>query len=154
MNTIQLHNITSLDSKLKESVKGVFASNQLPPRVFTYPSAYIINTHPSYMPGEHWICIWFDNNTDGDFFYSFGNTPLSFDDDIAYFLFDNCSNYVYNNRAIQQYKSSTCGYYVLFYLLMKSRGQRMEDIISIFGGDKQTNDYFVVDFVNNNTIRD
>lgn len=150
MNSKQLLDILELDFNVSQIVKGVYSSNNLPVTVFNFPSAYVINTKPSYTRGEHWVCAWFDGNKNVDFFDSFGRNPIQFDNRIVIFLHNNSTSVQYNNFVLQDQNSDVCGYYVLVYLTLKSRGYCMSDIVSFFGHDKQINDRFVVNFVNRN----
>ncbi len=54
--------------------RGVFACDELPD-VIIRPSVIVVNTDPAKRPGQHWICIYFDENLHGEFFDSFGAPP-------------------------------------------------------------------------------
>ena len=58
MNTIQIEHLLKKDPFTKTIFKKACAKNQLL-RV-DYSSAYVINSHPSSKPGEHWIAVYFD----------------------------------------------------------------------------------------------
>ena len=86
MNSEQLLNIVKTDPCLNLRVKGVYASNTLPQFVTQYPSAFIINTQPLPLPGEHWIAIIVHSPLRAEFFDSLGHTPADYNQDIQNFL--------------------------------------------------------------------
>ena len=58
---------------------GVRPCDQLPKTIIRkLPAMLVINTHPSYMPGEHWLAIYITENKHGLFFDSFGHSPTLF----------------------------------------------------------------------------
>jgi len=60
MNTNQIQKLLKNDLYAQNVFKKACTRDQL--QHVTYPSAYIINTHPSSKPGEHWIAVHFDKN--------------------------------------------------------------------------------------------
>ena len=69
MNTIQIERFLKKDPDARKIFKKPCARNQL--KHVTYPSAYVINTHPSSLHGEHWIAMYFDENGKGEYFDSY-----------------------------------------------------------------------------------
>jgi hypothetical protein len=65
-----------MDPCLKRYVKGVFASNTLPQILTKYPSAFIVNTQPLPMPGEHWMTIITHSPSQADFLTALENHRL------------------------------------------------------------------------------
>ncbi|MEQ2301665.1 hypothetical protein AMECASPLE_038394 [Ameca splendens] len=41
------------------------------------PAYFIVNTHPSHMPGEHWLALTLDENGEASFFDSYGSLRIS-----------------------------------------------------------------------------
>jgi hypothetical protein len=129
MNTEQLRCVLKEDVCLSKVARGVFAPDTLPARIAFYPSAYVCNTDRSNKPGKHWVALWFDGTGRGEFFDSFGLPPEAYDDEIAGFLRKQSTSYTINGRRVQDKRAVTCGYHVLFYLLMKCRNNTMTDIV-------------------------
>ena len=73
MNTVQIQRLLTKDSFAKTISKKVCAKNQL--QRVDYPSAYVINSHSSSKPGEHWIAVYFDKHEKGQYFDSYGLPP-------------------------------------------------------------------------------
>ena len=105
------------------------------------PLAMIVNTEPNPNgPGEHWVAIYADDMKT-EFFDSFGNNPTRVG---FYRLFNHLDQpWERNTQGLQDLFSAVCGHYCLYYLLLRSRGQRMKDIVQIFGTNTQENDALV-----------
>jgi hypothetical protein len=129
MNTEQLKCALRKNRHLSPIFKGVFSTDTLPTRVRNYPSIYICNTDPSHLPGQHWVAFWFENWKQAEFYDSLGRLPESYSEHFVTFLKHNADICVYNNVPVQSKSAQTCGYHVLFYLLMKSYNHSMFEII-------------------------
>ena len=108
MNTIQIKHLLKKDPFAKTIFKKVCAKNQLL-RV-DYPSAYVINSHPSFKPGEHWIAMYFDKHGKGEYFDSYDLRPSM--NGFTAFMERNSNGWMYNNKTVQSLISTTCGHYV------------------------------------------
>ena len=92
---------------------------------------YLINTDHSAGPGEHWVCVWCDGRGHVEYFDSFGLPPVFAS--IQNFIDRNRSGrFKYNKRLLQSLTSSACGLYVLYYVLMKSRGATLSRVQQMF----------------------
>ena len=49
---------------------GVFSSDELPHSFTRYPSAYVANTDPSFLPGQHWVAFYHLSPSHLEFFDS------------------------------------------------------------------------------------
>ena len=75
LNTIQLYE--ALQQNLpKNHFIGVYAADQLPHFIHTFPAAIIINTDPSHKSGEHWVAIYIANTGHGEYMDSYGLPPI------------------------------------------------------------------------------
>src|SRR6218665_3562783 len=72
------------------------------------------NTDPHDAPGEHWVVLYVENSSYGEFFDSFGRPP---DAPCRTFLNYNFSNLIFNDRHFQSAISRFCGHYCIFYCL-------------------------------------
>ena len=59
------------------------------------------------------------------------NAPEHYDDRIKDFIIRNSEKFRCNEIRLQKRNSTTCGYHVLFYLLMKCRHYTLSDIVRL-----------------------
>lgn len=146
MNTHQLLCAIRENRCLSTLTDTVYSADTLPVRVNTYPAAFICNTDPQHLPGKHWIVFWFQDAYHSECYDSLGQLPGTYDLNFDLFLQRNTTKCVYNNEVLQKAGTDTCGYHVLFYLLMKCRSIPLIKIVTQL---KQCNssDKFVVDYV-------
>ena len=119
------------DAYSKRVFRGVFPRDVLASiDVDVYRSnAYVINTAKHNEAGEHWVVVWI-NGGHGEYFDSYGMDILHHD--IENFLRKHCQHYNYNKRTIQGVLSTTCGYYVIYYVMMKARGFSLDKLLYPF----------------------
>lgn len=132
MNTKEIITLIQKDRFAKRIFVGVFAKDQLLCRnIPSRPSAYVINTDPSNKPGEHWVAVYFDGKGNAEYFDSFGFPP-SFVPSINRFIVQNSFKLKFNKRLLQELTSAVCGYYVIYFIMMKSRGATMTRLLAAF----------------------
>lgn len=131
MNGHELLGKTRNNRHIADVMRGVFSSNNLPQKVSKYPSAYICNTDPTFLPGSHWVVFWIHSPIRAKFYDSFGNLPRYYGVAFDVFLQNNCNYCVYNNVQIQHRDSDSCGYHVLFYIWMKCYNYLMSQVIRL-----------------------
>lgn len=148
MNTDQLQCVIRENRCLSAVARRVYSADTLPNNVNTFPSAFICNTDPSYLPGKHWIVFWLQDPVTSEYYDSFGNLPGYYSVDFDTFLKQNTEMCVYNNVAVQKYDTDTCGYHVLFYLLMKCKNMKLSDIINVLK-KCHSPDQYVFEYVSN-----
>ena len=118
--------------------KGVYALDELP-KSPTLPISLIVNTHPNYMPGEHWVSISIDSKGKGRYFDSFGLPPLK--KELFVFLSDNCKRgWKHNKTTLQNVTSDTCGHYCCLWIVFKCQGLSEKHFLSIFNNNTRSND--------------
>ena len=108
---------------------NVYSAVTLPATVHTFSSAFICNTDPSALHGKHWIVFWLQDSVSSECYDSFGYIPQLYNTHFDNFLRMNMSMCIYNNNPFQNKVSSVCGYYVLYYLLMKCNLVNLYDIV-------------------------
>ena len=124
-----------------ECFKGVFPLDLIP-SIKERPFIFIINTHKSDMPGEHWVSIAVDKYGNGEYFDSFGLPPLHAE--IIQFLDEKCYNrWRFNPIALQSSTSTTCGHYCVLYVMCRCQGYSYHDFIRKFTDDTRRNDFKV-----------
>ena len=123
--------------------RGVFAADELKKQsVKQFPSGYIVNTDPSYKPGEHWVAFYFDGKGKGEFFCSYGEPPKRYN--FETWLNKNATSWTFHKNRLQGDLSSVCGQYCLFFLLHRFKNI---PINGFFGVDKDLNDSWVNKFI-------
>jgi hypothetical protein len=138
MDTRLLQHVAYSHHQLKKYFQGVYATDALPKFVHSYPSAYIINTHPKSKPGEHWVAVYFDVNLKGIYFDSYGFPPRN--RHVVNFLKKNCVTWTFSNQVLQHPFSNLCGVYCIYFLVKKCQGHSLYSILSRFTNDLDLND--------------
>ena len=128
MNNREIVALLTRDPRARRVFRGVFPRDKLPHRVQL--GAYIINTDHSQGPGKHWVCVWFDGQGEAEYFDSFGLPPTL--EPVLRFIQRNSRRFRYSDRLCQNLLSSACGFYVMYYVLMKSRGARLSRVQQVF----------------------
>ena len=129
------------DQYSRTSFIGVFPRDRLP-NINKYPCSMIINTHPSYREGEHWLAIYYNDRRECEFFDSYGNHPETFG--LESYIKKSSSEWKFNQQRLQEENSAACGYYCIYFILMKSRHFLLKDIVGLFSkSDFSLNDFKV-----------
>ena len=137
MNTIQINGCMA-NSK---TFLGTFSADKLPLRTtHALPFSFIANTDPSHQPGTHWVGF-FVTEEEVEVFDSYGREmcPL-------FKRFIGSEKHICNEKQVQQFGSSVCGQYCIYYIYQRERGQSMTQILSKFKHPDQ-NDAYVRDWV-------
>ena len=75
MNTLQIKRTLERNTFTKKIFDGVFAADELPKIMNTFPYGFVANTDPSTEPGTHWVVFYFPSRDKGEFFDSYGYPP-------------------------------------------------------------------------------
>ena len=144
MNNVQIENALRGDSTVGRVLVGVFPADCLPGSK-EFPGAYVANTVPSNMVGQHWVAFYCEND-EVECFDSFGRNPGDYSEYIQKWLDDEYQ--VVQCENLQSKGSTVCGQYCMFFILLRPYGFSYEDILSALTCDSQINDEFVCKFVN------
>lgn len=128
MDTIELQHILDKSAILAPLQTLVCPKDHLPKRKPSDVKAYIVNTHDSDQPGEHWVAIFFKENR-AIYFDSYGLPPL--EDHIQPFLQKNTRCYSINTMRVQSDKTPMCGVYCIFALDMLVRGCDLDMVLNM-----------------------
>ena len=143
MDAHELRNIISRDIRLNQQFLGVFAADALPCQM-SVRSLAIVNCCERTRPGKHWIAICQETSNRLEMFDSYGLAPSMYNLEKKLPV----SNVVvYNTKQLQSTFSNICGQYCLYYCYLKTRGNTMSDIVSIFSNDVFSNDIYVYNSV-------
>ena len=102
MNTLEITQCLKKDPYAKAIFKQVVPRDKLPnvPRL-GYPSAFVINTQPSNMRGEHWLAVYYDKQGFCTFFDSYGMRPSFYN--LCNFVFQTSRGFEHNTQQLQSY---------------------------------------------------
>jgi hypothetical protein len=128
MNTLEIDTLLKKHPHSRPVFKGVYARNRLP-RLLNVPSALVGNTDPDHRMGQHWVAIYIDTNSRGEYYDSTGTPPFL----RAYVNFMNkhCTSWTYNTVQVQEEGSTVCGHHCIFYLVHRCAGHSMTDVTTL-----------------------
>lgn len=145
MNGITIESILRRDVKCSPMFLGIFASDRLPSSIDkSRPSILVCNTDTYGNAGIHWIVIYVENSSYGEYFDSLGNPPEA---PFRRFLNRHCARWIFTDRQLQSLVSRFCGHYCILYSLHRSRGRSINAIKNMLTFDTGLNDYLVHKFV-------
>ena len=127
--------------------RGVFSRDTLPNRIRKVECG-IINLDSQIGPGTHWVCY---RNIDKycEYFDPFG---LIMSNEIRLYLSTSGKQIVYSGDEIQERDSVLCGYWCLFYLNERQKGNGIIDVIhnaEFSFKDRSVNHRFLIDYFKN-----
>ena len=147
MNTVQIEKICS--KAIGENLfRGVFSCDKLPVDCLPKPSCIVVNTQSSSEAGEHWIGMYINSDGSMDFFDSYGNMPEKYPQFKTFLKVNGGTNVRWNDKVIQGIGSLSCGQYVIFFNLHRSKDISMHRITNFFGANKTDNDCYVTHWLN------
>ena len=150
-----LHKILSKDTFTSKNFGGVLtlSDKEKWPTPLKLPVSYVINTDRREKgTGEHWVAVFCGKNSECDYFDSFGTPPL---EEIYIWLKSFFPGKIlYNTKWVQSPLSQVCGGYVLFFLLMRSRGVSMETLTKIFQNENNLlgNDLLLLEILTGDAV--
>ena len=75
MNTLEIDTLLKKHPHSRPVFKEVYARNRLP-RLLNVPSALVGNTDPNHRMGQHWVAIYIDANSRGEYYDPTGTSPF------------------------------------------------------------------------------
>lgn len=133
------------DEATWKAFSNVYSLDTLPSAITHYPIFIVLNTHPQNLSGQHWKVIFIGKDRRGELFDSLGLTPNI---PTQQWLRKHTRQYKRNERVIQHPLSSTCGAYVLYFILRRLHVQRFESIIQKFSHNLHCNEKMIRKFYN------
>jgi hypothetical protein len=74
MNTLEIDTLLQKHPNCRPVFKGVYDRNILP-RLWNVPTALVGNTDPDHRMLQHWVAIYIDANSRGDYYDPTGRPP-------------------------------------------------------------------------------
>jgi hypothetical protein len=146
MDTIELQHILDKSHLLKQLNAVVCPKNLLPNKKPSHVQAYIVNTHNANQPGEHWVAIFFKENS-AYYFDSYGLPPM--EEHILPFIRKHSRQWTYSIYCLQEGSMPVCGVYCIFALHFLAKGCKLDTIIQLkfttereFDNDKEVLRWF------------
>ena len=107
--------------------------------------SFVVNQDPIFLKGSHWTVFIYPSTGTTEYFDSFGQPPTLVPEFREIIDENGC---YFNTKLIQHPFSTVCGQHVLHYILLRSRGYLMSEIINLFDrNDQVKNDVYVNEFV-------
>lgn len=147
MNTKQIHAALSSEKLVKDmNFLGVFPLDKIPMKKLKFPCCFVFNNKDHTNRGEHWLACVLTKDKKGIYFDSFGFPPTNLPE-IGDVL-NTCNEWTYNDTQLQNFYSTVCGEYVMFFITHMAKGFTMEHIIFLLNdsGDTFANDSFIFNY--------
>ena len=107
---------------------------------------FIYNLEPSYMSGSHWVATYVKDNII-NYFDSFGMPPFQ---EIVNHAKKKNLTILHQNNQIQNLKTTTCGYFCLYFLNEMNKGNSYYDLLQVFNtNDTMKNETFIEHYFKN-----
>jgi hypothetical protein len=75
MNTLEIDTLLKKHPHSRTVFKGVYARNRSP-RLLNVPSSLVGNTDPDHRMGQHWVAIYINANSRGEYYDPTGRPPF------------------------------------------------------------------------------
>ena len=75
MNTLEINTLLKKHPHSRPVFKGIYARNRLP-RLLNVPSALVGNTDPDHPMGQHWVAIYINANSRGEYYDPTARPPF------------------------------------------------------------------------------
>jgi hypothetical protein len=137
MNTLEIDYVLKTHPSTRNVFKGVYARNRLPRRLNVHP-ALIGNTDPDDRPGIHWVALYIDVNSRGEYYDRTWRPPFS--RACVNFMNKHCTSWTYNTIRVQEEGSTVCGHYCIFYLIHRCAGKSMGDVTRTLRNPREATD--------------
>lgn len=131
MDSRQIYAALKSNKRTKHCFHGIYPMDMLPDKSNLWSNTssnkqyIIVNTDPSYKPGEHWIALCLSKNgKHNEYFDSYGQAPNI---KIAHYLND---NYLFLTKPMQGFLTTTCGQWCMYYILHKCFGGSFSELAS------------------------
>ena len=104
---------------------------------------FIYNLEPSisYMSGSHWVATYVKDRVI-NYFDSFGMPPFQ---EIVHHATKRNLTLLHQNQQIQNFYTSTCGYFCLYFLNEMNKGKSYFNLLGVFDFDTNKNESFIAD---------
>lgn len=152
MQSSEIYDIIQKFPSINQNFLGVYSINTIPKKI-NKNHFLISNTSKDTETGQHWFCILKTSNKTYEYFDSLGIDSNKIDKLKFYKIFKLQSSVKFNETAVQQPHSSTCGYFVLYFIIHRMHNLDLsfnEVLDEIFVLNKEENETNVMKFASSN----
>ena len=130
-NTLSNIDIEEILKSQGIKIKGIFMKDELPSKLKT--GFYVINlaSEKSHNGGTHWTALYYDSK------HSYYFDPFGFLAPTE--VEQKLNRYTFNNKQIQNLKSTACGYYCVAFIIFMSERKNKKIGFKIFVDEFSTN---------------
>ena len=89
-----------------------------------------MNIDKHYMPGSHWVALWFSDSGYAEYFDSYGLPPYK--REIMSYLQNHSTSWTFNHHRLQGLTSNVCGHSCSLYALHRVGGLSMTSFANMF----------------------
>ena len=109
---------------------------------------FIYNLEPTYMSGSHWVATYVQDKVINNYYFdSFGLPP--FQEMVNHARKKNLT-LLHQNNQIQNLLTTTCGYFLLYFLNEMNKGKLYFDLLQVFDpNDTMINERFIERYFKN-----
>lgn len=100
MNTGQLKCVISCDQNMKETIIGVYDTNNIPTTLPSPPFGLIVNTDPKQRIRRHWVAFFVEEKDTVEFYDSYGASPADYSIHLKVFM-KRFKHVIINGKPIQ-----------------------------------------------------
>lgn len=154
MQSSELVEIIEKFPSISKTFLGVFSINTVP-KLSKKHQFVILNTEESFKPGKHWFCVIKTYSKEFELFDSLGINVEKLDRLRDFNILPSNSVLKYNENAVQNSDSITCGLFVCYFLIQRLHNFDMSfsDLINeIFTLNKDLNETTVLNFCKSHFI--
>ena len=126
MDSVEIREI--LNKHCPKYFSGVFAADDY--EITKIPGFLVLNTHERNKTGEHWVCLYVNENR-SEFFDSLGLPPLYYHRYWHETLLKISPSYCYNTDRLQEIGSSICGELCIIFIVLRNYGFSFESILKM-----------------------
>ena len=137
---------------VKAGLRGIWSgaqpANFIVQFPFQGPKFIILNTDECDGRGLHWVSVYVPYSGPLEFFDSLGKSPETYHDYFRDWLVSSGRGYMRNEWRYQDYGTSTCGEFCVYYGIKRLRGETMRQIVQTLNArNLYYNELLVSDFV-------
>ena len=134
LNNVQLDRLADSQPTLRLYFYKTVPCNRLPDAPDKQgPVGYIVNTDPAGEPGRHWIALW-TKNGECEILDSYALPLETYQTTglLIAWLHRHWDLVTQNRQSLQSLYNRSCGDYALFFLIDRSQGKSMNEILNRF----------------------
>ena len=131
------------DEKTWRAFDGVYAIDDLPSFVSRLPIFIIVNTDTHNLSGSHWKCIFINADRCGEIFDSLAQPVNNI---LIRWMNRFTHKWKTNRKCYQHSSSSSCGAFVLYYLLSRLGVRSFDAVTKVMKRSLYDNERFVRNF--------